>query len=281
MSRYFATGDEDQHQPMMWLQGYALYAAHVIVLGYVVSMLATTLLDVFLVSWHFVWLPFDSSLVLKGEVWRVLTYGLVNPPSIDFVIQMLLIAWFGREVEKYFGRRTFLRFYAGIYLVTPLLFSVIGMWFPLGRAGVTGSLALFVAFATLYPGAPMIFNLLAKWAALILVGIQTLIALDRHNWAELISLWATCGFAYAVVRHHQGVLNLPTIRFWKRRPKLRVLPDLEPAGSNPPAKNDPMAEVDALLDKIAKTGISSLTAKERARLDQAREQLRQKESRHR
>ena len=34
-----------------------------------------------------------------------------------------------------------------------------------------------------------------------------------------------------------------------------------------------MAEVDALLDKIATSGFSSLTAKERARLDSARDEL--------
>ena len=34
-----------------------------------------------------------------------------------------------------------------------------------------------------------------------------------------------------------------------------------------------MAEVDALLDKIAKSGIASLTPKERAKLEAAREGL--------
>ena len=34
-----------------------------------------------------------------------------------------------------------------------------------------------------------------------------------------------------------------------------------------------MAEVDALLDKIATSGISSLTAQERAKLDAARAEL--------
>ena len=34
-----------------------------------------------------------------------------------------------------------------------------------------------------------------------------------------------------------------------------------------------MAEVDALLDKIAQSGIASLTPKERAKLDAAREGL--------
>ena len=280
MSRYFASDDEDVHQPVMWWRGHAIYAAHFIVVVYVASMLVTTLLDFFRIGLHFVWLPFHSTQVLHGQVWRLFTYGLVNPPSIDFVIQMLLIAWFGRDVERHFGRRTFLRFYAAIYLITPVLFTLIGVWLPLERAGVTGSFALFVAFATIYPGALMMFNLLAKWAALILVGIMTLMALDGHNWQALISLWATCSFAYVFVRHQQGLLDLPSFRFFRRKPNLRVLPDLKP--SNPPSpKKQPdasMAEIDALLDKIARSGLSSLTAKERAKLEKGREDILRKDA---
>jgi len=39
-----------------------------------------------------------------------------------------------------------------------------------------------------------------------------------------------------------------------------------------------MAEVDALLDKIAQSGIGSLTTKERAKLDAARAELLKRES---
>lgn len=273
MERYGSTySDPEEHTPVMWLRGYPLYAAHFIVLVFVGSMLVTTLLNFFHLSAHADWLPFMSGKVLHGQVWRVFTYGLYNPPSLDFVFDMLMIAWFGRDVERAFGRRSFLWLYAGIYLVTPLLFTALGLWLPLTRAGETGALALFVAFATIYPEAMMMFNLLAKWAALILVGIFTLIALNYRDVQGLITLWATCGLAYAFVRHHQGHFELPKLNFWRRKPKLRVM-------STPPAKNAPpaaapksatMAEVDALLDKIAQSGFSSLTSNERAKLDSAR-----------
>jgi hypothetical protein len=60
---------------------------------------------------------------------------------------------------------------------------------------------------------------------------------------------------------------------------LRVLPDLEERSGIKTAKENSMAEVDALLDKIAQSGISSLTAKERAKLDRAREDLKNRGSR--
>jgi membrane associated rhomboid family serine protease len=262
----------DDHQPMFWLQGRAVYATHLLVLVFVGSMLVTTLLMLFRVqAWFFAWLPFTSAAVLQGQVWRIFSYGLVNPPSLPFVIDMLMFVWFGREVERFFGRRTFLVLYTGIYLVTPLLFTLIGLWLPIDLAGETGAFALFVAFATLYPGALLMFNVLAKWAALVLVGILSLMALAYHDWSGLLSLWATTGFAYAFVRHQQGHFSLPDFRFWRRGPQLRVLPDLPKAP--PTARENSRAEMDRLLDKIARSGMASLTAQERAQLARAREDM--------
>ena len=265
----------DEHRPVMWLRGYPVYAAHFIVLVFVASMLVTTLLNLFGVGGLLSGLIFSSGQVLRGEVWRVVTYGLVNQPSLNFVIDMAMIVWFGREVERNFGRRTFLIFYGVLYLITPLLFTLIGLWSPMSLAGESGAFAIFIAFATLYPNAPVFFNLLAKWVALVLVGIYTLMALNNRDLVSLISLWATTGFAFAFVRYHQGHIELPQVNLFRRGPKLRVLPDLksDKAPGTKTDKNNSMAEVDALLDKIAQSGMASLTAKERAKLDAARADL--------
>ncbi len=279
MSRYFASDEDHQAQPMMWLAGRAIYAAHFIVVVCAASLVAATLLMAFNLPQPLAWLTFRSDAVLRGEVWRVLTYGLVNPPSLWFVVEMLMIVWFGRELEKFFGRRKFLTLYACLYLLSPVLFTALGMWTPLTLAGETGGFALFIAFATLYPNAVMFFDLLAKWVAIVLVGIYTLINLADHNWVGLLSLWATTGFAFAFVRFEQGHFSLPRLRWPGRGPKLRVLPDLpaKTRSAPPPPSDASMAEIDALLDKIARSGLSSLTAKERAKLEKGRENLLRKE----
>ena len=271
-------GSSEEQQPVTWLRGYPLYAAHFIVLLFVVAMLATTLMLAIPAARGIPgWLTFNSVQVLQGEVWRVVTYGLVNPPSLWFVIDMFMLVFFGRELEKYFGRRTFLILYGSLYFLTPLLFTLIGLIRPMALMGESGAFALFVAFATLYPNVTMLFNILAKWVAIVLVGIYTLMRLAANDWAGLLSLWSTVAFAYGFVRFHQGAITLPKMRFPSRKPNLRVLPD--PVNRKPgPAgtatrENATMAEVDALLDKIATSGISSLTAKERAKLEAAREGL--------
>ena len=124
---------------------------------------------------------------------------------------------------------------------------------------------------------PVFFILLAKWAALILVGIFSLMHIADRDWTSLIVLWSTCGYAHLFVRVQQGFISLPRIRLWRRKPKLRVLPDLPGNKAAATAKitreDATMAEVDALLDKIATSGIGSLSAKERVKLEAAREGL--------
>ncbi len=275
MSRYAFPSDEDQ-QPVTWLAGHAIYAAHFIVVVFVASLIATTLAMAFGASHLFSWITFSSDDVLKGQAWRVLTYGLVNPPSLGFVVDMFMIVWFGRELEKFFGRRTFFFLYGALYLITPLLFTLLGLRWSLELAGAPGALALFTAFATLYPTVPVYFGILAKWAAALLIGIYALMHLSQKDWPQLLALGATVGFAHLFVRCAQGHFTLPRLTTKKSRPnapaKLRESAPRRVQAA-PESKEMAMAEMDALLDRIAKSGISSLTAKERARLDVAREKL--------
>jgi membrane associated rhomboid family serine protease len=282
MGRYHGSDEDHEHQPLMWLGGYGVYAAHFIVVVYVAGMIVTALMGP--ASPLYAWLPFANQSVLHGQVWRLLTFGLVSEPSIQFALDMVMFVWFGREVEKFYGRARFLVLFGGIYVLPNLLLLALTPVMFAARAGEFGALAIFVAFATLYPRVPLMFNILAQWAAVILVGIFSLMAIKNRDWAELIAVWAANGFAHAFVRYYQDRIRLPNFRFWRRRPKLRVLPDLPerekrtaiPVVAAP--VDSSMAEIDALLDKIAQSGLHSLTAKERAKLEKGRETLLKKES---
>jgi membrane associated rhomboid family serine protease len=277
----------DNNEPVTWVRGYPIYAAHLIVVVLTVAMILTTVFMRVQGGALLAWLPFNSVAVWRGEIWRIASYGLYQEPGIRFVIDMLMIVWFGREVEKTLGRNRFLGFYASVYLLPTIFFSAVGSWWPTFFAGQTGAFPIFIAFATLFPGVPLFLNVLAQWAALILVGIYTLMYVGRGQTSDLLFLWITSAFAFAFVRYQQGRLTLPKFRFPAPKPKLRVLPDL-PAKSAPkkvvPSKETratgttSMAEIDALLDKIATSGIASLTPKERAKLDAARNDLLKRES---
>jgi len=279
----------DEHRPVMWLRGYPVYAAHFIVIVFVLSMLATVLVSYAgFGSWLEPLILINGD-VLRGHVWELFSYGLVNPlptagAAWQFAMDMAMFIWFGRDVERHFGLKKFLIFFGIIYLISPLVLTLVGLWIPLPAFfGEKGALAVFIAYAVLFPSAPVFFAVEARWAAVIAVAVYTVVALNNHDNASLLSHWSAMTFAYFFTRHHLGYFELPKINLFKRGPKLRVLPDLPAEKKKPSAKASDshvssMAEVDALLDKIAQSGMGSLTAKERAKLDAARAELLKRES---
>ncbi len=275
----FGNEYSEEQRPITYIGGYPIHAATLLIVIYVVSLFATTLCMALGYGETFAYyLEFDSRLVLNGgQVWRFFTYGLWNVPSLRFVIDMVMFVWFGREVERFFGRKIFLRFYAILYLLQPLTYSLLGLLQPTALQGETGAFAFFIAFATLYPNAVLLFNILAKWMAIVLVVIYTLMALAARDFVAFGALWVTVGFSYSFVRYEQGRFTLPKIPWPRRRPKLRVVSAAEPVTSRDSTTSE--NEMDRLLDKIAKSGIASLTDKERARLEKARTDLLRKEQR--
>jgi membrane associated rhomboid family serine protease len=270
----------DDYKPVTWVRGNPIYVTHLIVLFFSVTMLVATVLGPNVTQAMIRSMGFLSREVHGGEVWRIFTYGLVNPPSINFVIDMIIIAWFGREMERFFGRKVFLGFYAALYLLVPVVLTLLGFLRPTALAGEIGGFAIFIAFATLYPGAVLIFNITAKWLAIIGVGIYSLLFLYGRDLVELASLWTTTGFAYSFVRYHQGRIQLPRFSWPGSKPKLRVLQrtrDVETLGAGEDDDDELENDVDDLLEKIARNGLASLSKSERERLELARENLLKKD----
>jgi len=244
--------------PLGHLGRWPLYAATVLVAVHVAAM-------TLLAAWQagggrLAELPFRREAVLRGEVWRLVSYALLNPPSLWFAVEMYLLFVFGRELETYLGRRAFLRLYAALVLAAPaVLLALPGS--ALAGAGAA-HLAVFIAFAVLYPGAQVFFQWTAKWVAVVVVALNALQALSVRAWDALVALLVSAGLAYAYVRRAQG-------RWTLRRPAWR-LRQPAPGAAAPPA---PPADVDAVLDKVARAGLASLTPRERAQLEQARQRL--------
>jgi hypothetical protein len=108
------------------------------------------------------------------------------------------------------------------------------------------------------------------------------IDLSSSDWISLGELWLISGFAFGYIRFLQRGGELPSFRLpLRRRPKLRVVP--KPKSRSHPSSIETVgsetAEIDPLLDKIAKHGLSSLTSQERAELERARAKLLEKDRR--
>ena len=120
-----------------------------------------------------------------------------------FAVEMYMLFAFGREVERFIGRRAFICLYL-LLLFAADRFSF--LWGFRERAGIAGSAALhfgiFIAFATIYPNVELLLRIQAKWAALVLAGAYSLQLLAYHVWAEMAVLWIS--FARGISVHSRA-----------------------------------------------------------------------------
>lgn len=261
-----------------------LYLTTILVILYVTFMVGIALLRTGNFSGISYFLIYDSDLVRQHfQLWRFITYPLVNDPSLWFAVEMYLLYSFGREVERFIGRTAFGILYLSFVLLGPCLLSAAGIWTPAALAGSgTANFAVFIAFCTIYPNVEIFFTFKAKWIAAIILGINSLIDLEHHMVTELLVFWATSLLAFLFIKYLRGHIRFSPgeyFRLRRSRRNLRSLPNPRPTLKAKPSvpRDDVLESIDPLLDKIARHGINSLTQKEREKLEQARTELLKKQ----
>jgi membrane associated rhomboid family serine protease len=247
--------------------------------------------------------PFTEALwlspqkVLDGEVWRLLTHAFLHDPNYiwHIVFNMLLLWWLGTDVEDIYGSREFLAFYLTAAVVAGLAF--LGGELARGNnspaLGASGAvMAVMVVCACHYPHRTMLvwFIPMPLWLMIVLyVGHDAYVFLVRAN--SLVAVSAHLGgaaFGFLYYKYQWRILNfVPNLRLWARRrarPKLRVF-DEEPATAKASYPTDSAdvdeqmeARVDAVLEKVARFGQSSLTEEERQLLLKASEVYKKRRS---
>jgi membrane associated rhomboid family serine protease len=275
----FGVATSDDYQPVAWMGRYPIHVTTLLVIVHVVCMIIGCLLIAVGAGSFLGVLAFDSAQVLSaGRLWQVATYALVHSPSglIWFAIEMYMLFAFGREVERFIGRRAFIALYLLLLLAPPLFLCIWGLWQRTALAGsATIHFAIFIAFAAIYPNVELFLRIMAKWVALIFVAAYSLQLLAYHGWSELAVLWLSAGLTYAFVELRGAGPELAWLTEWKSRWRskraLTVLP--RPSGRRVVEPENIYESIDPLLEKISKSGIASLTASERRALDRARNRL--------
>src|SRR5438874_9467426 len=278
----FAITTSDDYRPVAWMGRYPVDVTTMLVVLHVAVAILTAVLVAFGASSVVAFLQFDSAEVwYGGQVWRLLTYAFVHAPSglLWFAIEMYMLFVFGREVERFIGRRAYIALYAALLIAPTIVLTTWGLW---QRSVLAGSPALhfgiFVAFATIYPRVELLLRIMAKWIALILAGVYTFQLLAYHAWSDLMVLWTSIGVAFLFVELNGAG---PELAWWNAvkarfasRPKYHVLPKPRArTGGSRSESEDVYTSIDPILDKISKFGIGSLTASERRQLDRERERL--------
>jgi membrane associated rhomboid family serine protease len=252
----------------------------------------------------------NTDAVLQGQVWRLLTYAFLHDPGVGFapgqwyfhiIFNMWFLWMFGSEMEELYGPREFLGFYLVSALVGGLAFlgvgATTGQKLCLGASGAVT--AVMVLYALHFPRRNLLLFFVLPMPVWIFVAFQVvqdtflfmgdmqpLMFPGAEPLKSRVAVSVHLGGALFALLYHQFHWRLtgfwPRLRAWKAqrsRPRLRVFreeeertPEQVPAG---PAAHDVdeqlEAKLDAVLEKVARSGQASLTESERQILLRASE----------
>lgn len=248
-------------QPLAHIGSMPVHGTTILVAALVAGLLASSFSDGFgLLAW------FDPELFWKhGQIWRALSYLTVDRVNFFTLFNLLFLYSFGRDCEQELGRRRYFAF-LGLLVATPVLIATL-LWlldFSGGASGSTHlSMGMVIAFATIYPNVAWWASIPMKFVA---IGCMFLAAVGHLSQGDQIGFGATlatCAVSFGYIRAMRAGaiegLSLPSIARRKTKPR------------------DTPADMDALLDKIARSGMKSLSEKEHTRLQSARKELLKKD----
>ena len=162
----------------------ALYAA-----GYMISIFMPELL------YYFTLRP---DLIMRGQVWRLVSWILVPPDSLDVFTLIMLYFYFsiGKTLEYTWGAFRF-----NVYIFSGIVFTVIGAFLLYFVGGTLGyfstyyiNMSIFLAFALTYPDMQVylyfLFPIKMKFMGLV-YGFFLLVSIFQGSWAVRISIIAS------------------------------------------------------------------------------------------
>jgi membrane associated rhomboid family serine protease len=248
----------------------------------------------------------NEFLALQGDlpqhllkVWELVTYGFVHAPLDPWhlVGNMLMLWFFGREVEELMGRGEFFRFYFTAIVVAGLAWLASVQFFP-DRGGTVANyhlmgasgaiMAVFAVFVWNFPKQTVLLWFVLPvpvWALGLLYLVMDVqgAANGGGQVAHVAHIaGAVFGLCYAWLGWNlSGMGDLQT-RLTKFRRGMRVVrpPEDEDIDQRPRSGDrDDVAmqdAVDRILEKISRSGEASLTPAERNTLTQASRRLKER-----
>lgn len=232
-------------------------------------------------------IPADLTILVR-KPWTLATYMFTHKNFIHILFNLLWLYWFGRTFLQYFDGRKLVGVYvlgglagAVLFVTTfnllPVFSRDLGVAIALGAsASVT---AVAIAIATYVPN--FTWNMLfigrvrIVYVAIAMFVLSTFIEFSDNAGGKIAHIGgAILGYAFAV-RYKQGKdMTRGINRFldrlfaiFKPRPKIRVTHKKSETDLDyNKRKADEQKEVDRILDKIAKSGYSSLSAGEKETL---------------
>lgn len=202
------------------------------------------------------WFGLIPALVMKGQVWRLVTYVFPHGGIFHLIFNCFLIWTLGSMMEESMGTPRYARLLFWCALAAALLTVAVTPSSRIPVIGASGAVfGMLGAFAALYPDAVVrlyfLFPMSARALVILLAVVELAMSLSGSN-PGIASTAHLGGLAAG------WLLARPPRVFEGLAERLRPAP--RPA-------YDPQAELDRLLDKISSAGMESLSRRERETLE--------------
>jgi len=230
-----------------------------------------------------------ADLVMKGQVWRLITAQYLHWSFGHILMNMLGLHFLGRALERGWGSKRFFFIYliAGtLGMVFYMVLTLLG-WLPVQgvAAGASGCvLGLLGACAVRYPHAEVLiyflFPIKIRTAALLFGAWYVWNLLDRGQNAGGDACHIA-GLLFGALWAYRGESWWDRVGWratsWRTRTRERAPSDF---GVRVAQRRDDAQTVDRILKKVYEGGIHSLTEEEKRALGEATERQRQTEAGH-
>jgi membrane associated rhomboid family serine protease len=134
------------------------------------------------------WLALIPAQVLSGKIWQLITYSFLHADVMHLILNCLVLAFVGSDLEGIWGTKKFLTYYFYCTAMAGLFYLVVQMimWNPaylsIPMVGASGGIyGLLLAYGILFPDREMLFMMIfpmkAKQFVFVLAGIEFLQAL--------------------------------------------------------------------------------------------------------
>jgi len=210
----------------------------------------------------------------RGYIWQLATYMFVHGGFWHIFWNMFVLWMFGTEIENYWGRREFIKY----YFITGIGAGIITFLFNINSTvpvvGASGAIyGILLAFGMMFPNRYIYFYFLIPIKAkyfVIFIGIMTFISSLSPGYSNISHLTHLGGLiiGYIYLKKEWIIFRLkrytPNINFKSfvkkfARPINKSTKHFDAYDTDETLRE----EVDRILDKISKNGYDSLTDEEK------------------
>lgn len=240
-------------------------------------------------------LRFDTVAVRNFEIWRLLTPAFFGNMSLLWMAISLYIFYsLGNFLENTLGANRFIN----LLIFSTLGHSFLAIFLPVPGMGFFDGIlsSVFLAYGLILGSQKftllLFFILPLTLSGHMLVGLTVaLIAFQSFSsWTHGIPMLGGCAAVYVFISQYQMGKNIDLIKFFKPKPKTKdgktkarpfqpntIQRNFSIVEDDQPIENDVDSyikdEVDPILEKIAKSGMSSLTKEEKKILENAKKKI--------